>query len=51
MERWYTPFHFLFGGMILERYKRKLEQQRIVDIQEDSITQEDNWLLELVGLV
>ena len=51
MERWYTPFHFLFGDMILRRYKNKMDMKKETGAaQEKKEKQQENWLLELVGL-
>lgn len=48
MERWYTPFHYLYGNMILMRYRNKNEKKRDENIEQP--VNEKDWLLELVGL-
>lgn len=48
MERWYTPFHYLLGNMILMRHRNKNEKKRVENIEQP--VNEKDWLLELVGL-
>jgi type I restriction-modification system DNA methylase subunit len=48
-EYWLTPFHFVFGIAILQRYKKKQEQE-IESQQEEKTDLDNDWLLELVGI-
>lgn len=45
MDYWYTPFHYLFGEIILMRHRQKKQskEKRIINFKED-------WMLKLVGL-
>lgn len=51
MDYWYTPFHYLFGEMILMRHRWKNRQKEKKQPKEDTVISfKEDWLLELVGL-
>lgn len=47
MERWYTPFHYIFGNQILSRCEKIKEKK---NVEEPPSEEDDDWLLSLVGL-
>lgn len=53
MERWYTPFHFLYGKCILDAYKEKCNSEELnANENENNVVDDNNeWLLKMVGLV
>ena len=55
MERWYTPFHFLYGKDILAAYKEKCkdnsEELNANEDENDVIDDNNEWLLKMVGFV
>lgn len=51
MERWYTPFHFIYGRQILNRHKNRKEEDRIFQEQTDRVEEtQDDWLLQMIGI-
>jgi len=51
MERWYTPFHFLFGQRILTRARMKSKEKGEKEtVQEKKEQGSNSWLLDMVGV-